>query len=576
MIGEARNDAPVQRPPARPWIASYPADVDWHQEIVPAPVHDLLDASVARYPSRPCTSFFGRRLTYREIGQMVERTAAGLQALGVRKGTNVGLFMPNCPAFIVYYFAILKTGATVVNYDPLHAPEDLAFQVRDSDTGLMVTLDLKALFHKVEALLLNGTLERAVVVPFAPLLPGAKAVLHRLLRGGELARPARSAAARSIVSEGDLLGRPWGLVPAAIDPGRDVAVLQYTGGTTGSPKGAMLTHANVTANVAQGAAWARRLVGEGNERVLAALPLCHAFAMTAVMNFGLREGAEIPLMPRFVLDDALRLIDRMKPTVMPVVPGMLVAMLGHPRLAGYDLSSLKYCLSGGAALPLEVKQRFEALTGAKVVEGYGLSEASPAVTCNPPDGPVKPGSVGQPLPGTIVSLRDLADPTVEVPRGEKGEICVKGPQVMRGYWRRPAETAQQFIGDFLRTGDVATMDEDGFVFLVDRIKDLIISSGYNVYPRRIEDALYEHRDVEEATVVGIKDDDRGEAPKAYVKLRTGSAATVDDLRRHLEGKLSRIEMPAEIELRAELPKTMIGQLSKKELKAEEEARRRPK
>ncbi|HEY1246488.1 MAG TPA: AMP-binding protein, partial [Hyphomicrobiaceae bacterium] len=263
-------------------------------------------------------------------------------------------------------------------------------------------------------------------------------------------------------------------------------------------------------------------------------------------------------------------------TVMPGVPTMFIAMLGHPKLTSFDLSSLKYCVCGGAPLPLEVKQRFEALTGCKVVEGYGLSEAGPVVTCNPPDGPVKAGSIGQPLPGTIVSLRDLADPTTEVAPGEKGEICVKGPQVMMGYWRRPEETANQFVGDFLRTGDVATMDAEGFIFIVDRIKDLIISSGYNVYPRRIEDALYEHPAVEEATVVGIKDSYRGEAPKAFVKLRAGARATVDDLSKHLEGRISKIEMPAEIELRDTLPKTMIGKLSKKELRAQEEARRRQK
>ena len=298
--------------------------------------------------------------------------------------------------------------------------------------------------------------------------------------------------------------------------------------------------------------------------------------MTTVMNFALQEGAEIVIMPRFVLDDAMKLIDKTRPTVMPGVPTMFNAMLNHPKLASYDLSSLKYCVSGGAPLPIDLKQRFEKLTGCKLVEGYGLTEASPVVTGNPVDGPVKEGSIGQPLPGTIVSLRDLADPSKEVPLGERGEICVKGPQVMKGYWKRPEETADQFVGDFLRTGDVGTMDEDGFVYIVDRIKDFIICSGYNVYPRRVEEAIYEHPAVEEVTVIGIRDDYRGEAPKAFVKLQSGMSATADDIRRHLEAKLSKIEMPAEIEFRAELPKTMIGKLSKKELKAEEEARRKRK
>jgi long-chain acyl-CoA synthetase len=248
--------------------------------------------------------------------------------------------------------------------------------------------------------------------------------------------------------------------------------------------------------------------------------------------------------------------------------------MNHPKLKSFDLSSLKFCLSGGAALPLEVKQRFEALTGCSLVEGYGLSETSPVVTANPLSGPVKEGSIGQPIPQTIVSLRALDDPTKEVPLGEKGEICVKGPQVMKGYWKRPRETEEQFVGDFLRTGDVAIMDEEGFFFIVDRIKDLIICSGYNVYPRRIEEALYEHPAVQEVTVIGVSDEYRGEAPKAFVKLKDGATTTTADLMKHLEPKLSRIELPTEIEIRDTLPKTMIGKLSKKELKAEEAAKRK--
>jgi len=572
---EARTDAARQKAAPYPWLNRYPKTVDWHRPFKPQPVYALLDAAVARHGERPCTSFYGRTLTYREVGDLVERAAAGLQTLGVTKGTRVGLLMPNCPTFIVYYFAVLKAGGTVVNCTPLYSLEELTYRVRDSETELMVTLDLAALFGKVEALMRAGTLKRAVVASFAALLPGSKSILFKLFKGRELARPARSPVAADIVHDDDLRAMAGQLLQPPIDPDNDIAVLQYTGGTTGTPKGAMLSHTNVTVNAAQSVAWAGALA-DGQERVLAVLPFFHAFAMTVVMNFGIQQGAEIVMMPRFFLNEAMKLIHKTRPTVMPGVPTMFVAMLSQPRLASFDLSSLKYCVSGGAPLPLEVKQRFEALTGCKVVEGYGLSEASPVVTCNPPDGPVKAGSIGQPLPGTIVSLRDLADPAKEVEPGEKGEICVKGPQVMKGYWRRPEETASQFVGDFLRTGDVATMDDEGFIFIVDRIKDLIISSGYNVYPRRIEDALYEHPAVEEATVVGIKDDYRGEAPKAFVKLRGGASVTAEDLKKHLETRISKIEMPAEIEIRDRLPKTMIGKLSKKELKAEEEARRKPR
>jgi long-chain acyl-CoA synthetase len=567
--------ASTRQPAPYQWLTRYPKGVDWHQKLTPAPLYELMDQSAAQYGARPCTNFLGKVLTYRDIARMIDRAAAGLQKLGVRKGTKVGLFMPNCPTFIVYYFGTLKAGGTVVNYNPLYTLEELAYQIKDSETELMVTLDLKILFDKVEGLMKQGSLKRAVVASFPALLPGAKSVLFKLFKSKDLAHPMKSAVAANVVADADVLKNDGKYQKQTIDPAEDVAVLQYTGGTTGTPKGAMLTHANVSVNCQQGALWATNLT-PGQERTLAALPFFHVFAMTAVMNFALAQGAELVIMPRFVLDDAMALITKTKPTVMPGVPTMFIAMLNHPKLASFDLSSLKFCLSGGAPLPVEVKEKFERLTGCKVVEGYGLSEASPSVTCNPLEGPVKEGSIGQPLPGTIVSLRDLADPTREVPLGEKGEICIKGPQVMKGYWKRPEETANQMVGDYLRTGDVGVMDPEGFIFIVDRIKDLIICSGYNVYPRRIEEAIYEHPAVEEVTVIGIKDEYRGEAPKAFIKLKSGMTANADDIRKHLEPKISKIEMPAEIEFRDALPKTMIGKLSKKELKAEEAARQKAK
>jgi long-chain acyl-CoA synthetase len=559
--------------PSHPWLKRYPEGVDWTAAFKPMAVYDLLDGAVQKYGTRPCTNFLGKTLTYHEIGERVGRAAAGLKVLGVRKGSKVGLFLPNSPTYLIYYYGILKAGGTVVNYNPLYTLEELTFQLRDSETELLVTLDLKLLFDKVQALLEAGTLPRAIVASFPALLPGAKSVLFKLFRAKDLARPDKSPVAAKVILDATVMANDADPRAVPVDPANDVAVLQYTGGTTGTPKGAMLTHANISINCQQGAAWAVNLE-RGQERSLAALPFFHVFAMTAVMNFAVSEGAELIIMPRFVLDDAMKLIDKGKPTVMPGVPTMFTAILNHPRLKSFDLSSLKYCVSGGAPLPVELKQRFEQLTGCKVVEGYGLTEASPSVTCNPVEGPVKEGSIGQPLPGTIVSLRDLADPSKEVGLGEKGEICIKGPQVMRGYWRKPEETANQFVGDFLRTGDVGIMDEEGFVFIVDRIKDLIICSGYNVYPRRIEEAIYQFRAVEEVTVIGIKDEYRGEAPKAFIKLKAGMAATADDIRRHLESRLSKIEMPAEIEFRDALPKTMIGKLSKKELKAEEARRGR--
>ncbi len=572
MNGLTENPGDVSR---YPWLSLYPAGVDWYKPFEPRPLSHLLDQAVAQHPNRHCTYFLGKRLTYREIGELVNHTTTGLQKLGVRKGTKVGLFLPNSPTFIIYYYAILKAGGTVVNYNPLYTIEELAFQIRDSQTELMVTLDLQVLFGKVEALLADGTLPKAVVCPFRSLLPGAKSVLFRLLKSAELAAWSKSETAPRIVPEATLLANDGSYRPVDIDPVQDVAVLQYTGGTTGTPKGAMLTHANVYINTLQVVAWAPEVV-KSPQRMLGALPFFHVFAMTVVMNFSIALAAEIVIMPRFVLDDVLKLINTTRPTCMPGVPTMFAAIVNHPRLASFDLSSLKFCLSGGAPLPLEIKQRFERQTSCRLVEGYGLSEASPVVTCNPLDGPVKENSIGQPLPGTIVSLRDLDDPEKEVPLGQQGEVCIKGPQVMAGYWQKPQETAGQFVGDHLRTGDVARMDEHGFFFIEDRIKDLIICSGYNVYPRQIEEAIYKHDAVEEVTVIGIADEYRGEAPKAFIKLRTGATATAEDIIRFLEAKISKLELPSEIEFRDALPKTMIGKLSKKELKAEEAAKAKAK
>ena len=565
---QATDRAPTSN---MPWVTHYPKDIVWNQSFKPDVLQAFLDNAAAQYGARPATNFLGRITTWAEIKNAVDRTAAGLQAKGVTKGTKVGLFLPNCPTFIIYYYAILKAGGTVVNYNPLYTVEELAGQVADSQTDLMVTLDLKLLFEKVETLISQGSLKRAVVASFPALLPASKSVLYKLFRSKELARPSASAIASKIVFDSAIAATGQMFTPVAIDPLTDIAVLQYTGGTTGTPKGAMLTHANLHINVQQSLAWVPT-IEYGKERVLGILPFFHVFAMSGVMNLSVATGSEVIIMPRFILDDAMKLIDKTRPTVMSGVPTIFNAIMNHPSAKKLNLRSLKICLSGGAPLPLEVKRGFEALTGAQLVEAYGLSETSPGATFNPLDGRVKEGSIGQPLPGTTVSIREVGNPAIEVPLGQPGEICIKGPQVMKGYWLKPEETADVFVGDFFRTGDVGYMDAEGFTFIVDRIKDMIICSGFKVYPRRVEEALYAHPAVEEVTVIGIKDKYRGEAPKAFVKLKAGQVATAADLMKHLEVKISKIELPAEIEFRAELPKTMIGKLSKKELKAEEAGR----
>ncbi len=549
-----------------PWSDVYPKDVDWHAPIPPRPLFSLVNDAVECHPEVVCTHFLGRTLTYAQIGARINEAAAALQSLGVNKGTRVGLFLPNSPTYIVYYFAILKAGGIVVNFNPLYAIEELAFQVQDSGVELMVTLDLKALFEKVEPLIERGVLQRALIASFPALLPGTKAALFKLFKSQDLARPLASPVTDRLLREADVLQVGSIPHPVDIDPERDLAVLQYTGGTTGTPKGAMLTHYNVYANAEQVARWAPHLV-RGEESFLGVLPFFHVFAMTVVMNFAIRTASTMIILPRFELAALMQLINTTKPTVMPAVPTLFNAIMNFPKVKNHNLRSLKFCISGGAPLPLAVKRGFEDATGCVVVEGYGLTEASPVVTCNATAGPMREGSIGMPLPQTEVSLRDLDDPGRPVPQGEKGEVCVRGPQVMLGYWQRPEETKAVFTLDgFLRTGDVARMDCDGLFSIEDRIKDLIICSGYNVYPRQIEEAIYTHPAVAEVTVIGIGDAYRGEAPKAFIKLKDGVSASAEDILAHLETRLSKIELPTEIEFRDELPKTMIGKLSKKELR----------
>ena len=573
MVSAQSSGPGLSKQSASPWLNRYPPDVDWHMQFTSDPLYRLMDVAVANHGSSTATNFLGKTMNYAELGRLVDRATAGLQALGVGRGSRVGLFLPNTPTYIIYYFAILRTGATVVNFNPLYSHEELVFQVEDSQTDLMITLDLVALFSKIEKLLVEGHLKRALVCSFSSLLPSTKSVLFRLFKSKEIAHPAKSSAAGKIISDTTVLANDGAYKKVAVNPMADIAVLQYTGGTTGTPKGAMLTHYNLSSNMQQIMAWCGGLEPT-KEKIIGILPFFHVFAMTGVMNLGVAIAAEIIMMPRFVLNDALKLIASTRPTIMPAVPTVLNAMLNHPAIKTFDLSSLKFCLSGGAPLPLEVKRGFEELTGCKVVEAYGLSETSPGATFNPFDGPVKNGSIGQPLPGTTVSIRAVDDPSKEMPLGQEGEICIKGPQVMKGYWNKPEETANVFHDGFLRTGDVGKMDDEGFIFITDRIKDMIICSGFKVFPRHLEEKIYQHPAVEEVTVIGIKDSYRGEAPKAFIKLKAGMTATGADILKFLEPKLSKLEMPSQIEFRDALPKTMIGKLSKKELKQEEALRQR--
>ena len=551
-----------------PWLANYAPGVDWAAELVPMTMPAMLAEACARYADRPAMDFLGRRWLYGDLASMVERATRGLQDLGVGSGKTVGLFLPNCPQFIVCYQAALAAGARVVNYSPLYAEAELRHQIEDSETDVMVTLDLEALYPKMASLLASSRLERLIVGALPDVLPFPKNKLFPIFKRKEIAAVAWGPA---VTRYSDLLLNEGQPAPVEISPD-DVAVLQYTGGTTGVSKGAMLSHANLTRNVQQTALWLpdKRL---GEERMMGVLPFFHVFAMTVVMNVSLHIGAEIVMHPRFVLDDVMRDIPKKKPTLMPGVPTMFRAIADHKDAASTDLSSIRACMSGGAPLPVETKQRFEALTGAVVFEGYGLTEAAPVCSCIPVKGENKAGSIGLPVPGTRITITDPEDPEREMPPGEAGEIRIEGPQVMLGYWNRPEATAEALTGGRLRTGDVGYLDEDGYIHIIDRIKDLILVGGFNVYPRHVEDAIHGHDEVAEVTVIGIPDDYAGERVKAFVKRREGMSLDADALLAFLQDKLGRHELPKEIEFRDELPKTMIGKLSKKELVAQEAAKR---
>jgi len=536
--------------------------------IAPRLLTDLLDKAVAHHGSWSAIDFLGRRWTYAELGELVRRTARGLQDLSIKPGTRVGLCLPNTPYFVIFYFAILRIGGVVVNFNPLYVERELKHQVVDSGTTVMIVPDLAMIHSKVASIAGEAGLAKIIVCPMGGVLPLAKRIGFALFKRKHRARIPDDG---RHVRFADLVGDDADPDPVERSPD-DLAVLQYTGGTTGLPKGAQLSHANLAANSAQMIIHVGHLP-ERQERTLGVLPLFHVFALTTVLNYSIDTAAEMVLLPRFDMKQFLATIRRTKPTQFFAVPTIYSAMDTLPDRDAPDLSAMHICICGGAPLPFEVREEFERRYGCRLVEGYGLSEASPIIACNPCEGVVKDNSCGPAFPETVLEIRDLDDPHRLLPTGERGEVCARGPQVMQGYWNRPEESAAAFIDGALRTGDVGYLDADGYLFLVDRIKDLILCGGYNVYPRVIEDALYEHPAVAEAVVIGIPDSYRGQAPKAFVSLRPDAHTDEATLCAFLKERLSKIEMPSSIEIRPTLPKTMIGKLSKKALVDEEAARR---
>ncbi len=551
----------------RPWIDHYPPDIRWDVPIDTTPVHEQFLMACETHAAQPALDFLGKTTTFGELGKAVNALAGALQSqFQVGKGSRVALMLPNTPFYVIAYYAVLRTGATVVNCNPLYTVPELSHITSNAGADLLVTLDLKQLFEKAEALVQQKHVKTLIVCHFPDALPMVKKVLYSVAKRKDLADVKASPVAQNTVRWSDLIGRGDAPSLVSIDPAKDVAVQQYTGGTTGVPKGAMLSHANIAANMSQIDKWGLGLFYSPS-KVVAVLPFFHIFAMNVCMNVPLCNGTQVVMLPRFELKALLDLLVRTRANVLPAVPTLLGAIARSDSVKAEHLASLEVAVSGGAALPNEVREAFAKKSNCLLAEGYGLTEASPVVCCAALRVASKPMSIGQPLPGTDIRFIDV-DTGQPAPLGERGELQVRGPQVMVGYYENPEASADAFMDGWLRTGDVGYMDEDGYVFLVDRIKDMIISSGFNVYPRTIEEALGEHPAVEENNVIGVPDEYRGEAPVAYVKLRDGHAATEQELKTFLAARLNKLEMPRQIIFKDALPKTLIGKLSKKELREE--------
>ena len=554
------------------WEKSYPKGVSWGEPLPPArPLESFLQDTARKWPDLPAIDFYDRILTYRELLSLAQKAAKGFQALGVGPGVSVALHLPNTPHFVICFFGVLMAGGRVVPFSPLAAPRELAYLLKDSEAQIVVTLGLPSLYPQIAALKGKEKLQTLVVCALEDFMPEP------------VVRAVAGPAAERVPGPGkeidfaQLIDNDGAYAPPKRGPLEDeIAALVYTGGTTGEPKGAMLTHANLGAVVLIRSRWLGDTVTPGSEKVLVVLPLFHIFGLGIVMTVAIEAAATMVLHLRFDPERALADIAKKRITVLPAVPTMFTAMVGHPKIREFDLSSLKQCGSGGAPLPMEVLQRFRELTGMTPAEGYGLTETAPVATFQLPVGEPKAGSVGMPAPLTRVEVVDLDTGLTVLPIGERGEICITGPTVMKGYWKKEDATKEAFRGGRFHTGDIGYMDQDGYVTLVDRRKDLIISGGFNVFPRNIEEAIYEHPAVAEVTVIGIPDPYRGQSAKAFIALKPGAAAfTFEELKTFLTERLAKYELPVEMEFRASLPKTPVGKLSKKELVAEELAKRQP-
>jgi len=550
----------------RPWVKQYEPGVPASLSYPDLSLPDLLSAAAAQHFRRPAVRFYGRHIRYRELDTLVNRFASGLVRLGVRKGDAVGLMLPNLPQTIIGYYGGLRAGGAVTAINPLYVQSEIEQQLRDS--GCQIVLAFDQFYPRLAPLLEQGTLKHVILTGVQDYLPAVKRLLYRMKV--RTVQPMNMNRTQGVHSMQELVRGSHAAPGVPVGPD-DLALLQYTGGTTGIPKGVMLTHRNLVSNAWQCRQWMPTL-REGSEVFLGVLPFFHVYGLSACQNLAISIGASLALLPRFQVAEVLKTISKERVTVFPGVPAMYAAINGYDRLDRYDLTSIRLCISGAGPLPVSVQERFEALTGARLVEGYGLTEASPVTHINPirPASGTRPQrSIGVPLPDTDAKIVDIDTGARTLPIGEPGEIVIRGPQIMQGYWKREQETRQVLKDGWLHTGDIARMDAEGYFYIQDRKKDMIKSGGENVYPREVEEVLLRHPHVKDAVVVGIPRGLRGELIKAFVVLQDGAQASAVDILEHCRKDLAKFKVPKRIEFRTELPRTQVGKVLRRVLVEEE-------
>ncbi|MGY5878944.1 MAG: long-chain fatty acid--CoA ligase [Candidatus Thorarchaeota archaeon] len=550
----------------RPWYKNYVEGTPKEITIPEGPLWKGLDDAVKKYPDNEALFFEGVKVTYRELGELVDRAANGFAKMGVKKGDTVAIMLINCPQFVISYFGALKAGATVTAINPLSMPKELRIYLQDTKASTIVVLNF--FYGVVEAVRQESSLENVIVAQGWDMMSKMKQILAPKI--------AYKKEMKSVppLREGDIMWNDFiaDTIPEApkieVDPAKDIAVYQFTGGTTGIAKAAMLTHDNLKANCEQCGAWMEWMAERGKEAFVAALPLQHIFGQTISMNLAISWGSRIILVPNARdIPKLLKLIDAQKPTFFPIVSTLAISIYSHPDAAKYDVTSLKLSIAGAMALPPEVTRRYEEATDSIIIEGFGLSEASPVTHANPLDKEKrKVGSIGLPFPSTDSKIVDLDDKTKDLPVGEIGELAVKGPQIMAGYHNRPDETADVLQGGWLFTGDIAKMDEEGWTYIVDRKKDMINASGYKVWPNDVEEVLFEHPKIREAAVIGVPDETRGETVKAFIVLEAGQTLTIDEIRAFAKEKMAVYKVPTDIDFVDDLPKSQVGKILRRELR----------